>query len=125
MDKTGHYISRNFLRYYGPKNLDEEAQKELTTAFNSFLKYYNSINKEYQDNIAVKKFIAVHLNTIQTYREGKSNSSPIAVATTLFEKEIHLNNLDDDDLKSVMQQLSLTEEQLIHGIYYLFTHRFD
>lgn len=129
MNKTGHYISGNFLRYYGPKDLPEEEEKQLLAAFKSFLSHYNHVNSEYRNIMAVKQFLAIHLNTIQDYKEKRtagefSGDSPLAVANALiFATGIDLNNLDDSaSLKRGAKMLSITEEQAVYGIYYLITH---
>ncbi len=122
-------ITATHLRYYSPRGISEEDQKNLEAGFRRFMKLYKRVRPEYRDIPAVKTFLVNYLNRIGTYEEKKAYrtytaESPLAVAASfIFATGIDLNTIDD---KSVMQNgmdlLSLTEDEMNHGIYYLLQH---
>ncbi len=130
--KTGDYISRNFLRYYGPKDLNEDKQKELKTAFINFLEIYDSVKPEYRNMEAVKKFLVLYLKHHHTYNPSNSSkeflgSSPLAVANTLLTQTgLDLTVVDDKSiLKNYCDKLAISEQQLYNGIYFLLVNGED
>jgi hypothetical protein len=129
MKKTGEYISGNFLRYYGPKSLPEEQQNELNSAFKIFLNLYSSVEAEYQNSVEVKQFLVLYLNSHHSYNPKNSKAefwgdNPVEVAATLISPtNIDLNTINNSDyLKEIATQISISQEQLYNGLYYLLTH---
>lgn len=125
MKRTGDYISRNFLNYYGPKDLPEEENRELVSAFNHFLKLYNKVEKEYQGIMGVKLFLVEYLNESNNYDPKDTNeNSPQNVAKALLHQTgIDLNEIDKQaELERLAKELSVSNEELRHGIFFLFSH---
>lgn len=124
MTGTGDYISRNFLNYYGPKNLPEQEMRELSAAFNHFLKLYNGVEKEYQGIMGVKLFLTKYLNEWHRFDpRAEGDKSPRAVAKSLLNKTgIDLNTIDNEaELERLAGELSISVEELSHGIFFLIT----
>ena len=92
--KTGDYISSNFLRYYGPKDLDDLKQKDLNLAFNNFLKLHEKVNVEYRSIMEVKQFIIQYINISNSIRV--SSDSTISTAKDILTiTGLDLNFIDD------------------------------
>lgn len=124
--RTKKPLTLSQFRFLHSEGLAPEELKELKKAYHQFFSLYESLDYDYRDINGVKQFLSQYIATppleIQSNTFDGNNTQAVAyallAATVLDLDHIHTEKYR----KALSSKLSISDTQIMHGIYYALKH---